>query len=177
MDIESELLKEHSRARAERIVRWIGGDRKRFRVLMEMFLGGDYRAAQAAAMAVGICAERRPALAAPYLKRMIARMEEPGVHDAVRRAVVRLLQNADIPPALMGTVADACFRYLSSQEVPVAIRAFAMTVLGRIAAREPELGRELRLVIEQHMPWGSSGFRACAARVLADLDRGVPREQ
>ena len=172
MDIESELLKEHSRRQADRIVSWIGNDPSRFRRLMHLFLRGEYRVTQRSAMAVGICAERNPALVRPYIRRMLSRMEEPGVHVAVRRAVVRMLQDVDIPAGLLGRVATLCFEYLSSGDSPVAVKAFSMTVLSRIAEKEPDLGRELRLIIEQQIPYGSKGFRSCAARVLKGLGPG-----
>ena len=169
MDLKTEILKEHSRRQADRVVTWIGADPARFRKLMELFLRGEYVVAQRSAMAVGLCADRHPALIRPYIARMIARMDEPGVHIAIRRCVVRTLQCADIPPALLGTVATRCFRYLADGESPVAVKAFSMVVLGRIAEKEPDLGRELRLVIEQQLPYGSSGFRSCAAHVLKGL--------
>ena len=169
MDIEYEILKEHSRSQADRIVAWIGNDRKRFGRLMDLFLRGDYRTTQRAAMTVGICAERHPALIRPYLRQMVSRMEEPGVHIAVRRNVVRILQAIDIPPGLLGTVATLCFRYLAAKDSPVAVRVFAMTVLARIAKDEPDLGRELRLVIEQQFPYGSGGFCSRARKVLKGL--------
>lgn len=150
-------------------------DRRRFRALMDLFLRGEYRVAQRSAMAVGICAERHPELLRPYLKRMIDRMEEPGVHVAVRRAAIRSLQTADIPPALMGRVADVCIRTIAAHDSAIALRACAMTVAARIAAREPDLGRELRLVIEQQLPYASPGVRARAARVLAGLPGNSPR--
>jgi hypothetical protein len=169
MDIRVEILKEHSRRQADRIVSWIGTDAVRFRKLMDLFLRGEYVVAQRSAMAVGLCADRPPALVRPYIGRMIARMDEPGVHIAIRRCVVRMLQCVEIPPGLLGKVATQCFRYLSSGDSPVAVKAFSMAVLGRIAEKEPDLGRELRLVIEQQLPHGSSGFRSCAAHVLKGL--------
>lgn len=172
MDIESEILKEHSRRQADRIVSWIGSDRRRFSRLMDLFLRGEYRITQRAAWAVGICAERNPALVRPYIGRMLSRMEEPGVHVAVRRNVVRMLQDVDIPAGLLGRVAALCFKYLSAGDSPVAVKCFSMTVLARIAEKEPYLGREIRLVIEQQLPYGSGGFRARAARVLKALGPG-----
>jgi len=44
-----------------------------------------------------------------------------------------------------------------------------MTVLARIVKREPELGRELRLVIEEQLPFAGAGFRARAKEVLKYL--------
>ena len=172
MDIETELLKEHSRRQADRIVRWIGNDAGRFSILMELFLRGEHRITQRSAWAVGLCAERHPALVRPYITRMLARMEEPGVHIAVRRNVVRMLQHVDIPAGLLGRVATVCFDYLSAGDSPVAVRVFSMSVLARIAEKEPDLGRELRLILEQQFPYGSAGFRSRAARVLKKLKPG-----
>ncbi len=171
MDIESELLKEHSRRTADRIASWIGGDAGRFRKLMDLFLGGEFIVTQRSAMAVGICADAHPGLVRPYIGRMLSRMEEPGVHIAVRRTVVRLLRHADIPHALLGRVATLCFAYLSARDSPVAVRVFSMDVLARIAEREPDLGRELRLIIEQQLPYGSTGYRTHASCVLKALGK------
>jgi hypothetical protein len=103
---------------------------------------------------------------------MLSRMEEPGVHVAVRRSAVRMLQHVDIPAGLLGRVATLCFGYLAAGDSPVAVKAFSMTVLARIAEKEPDLGRELRLIIEQQLPYGSKGFCSCAARVLKGLGPG-----
>jgi hypothetical protein len=177
MDIETELLKEHSRRQADRIVSWIGSDAKRFRTLMDLFLRGEYRVTQRSAMAVGICAEQHPAMIRPYIGRMLSRMEEPGVHVAVRRNVVRMLQHVDIPAGLLGRVATLCFKYLAAGDSPVAVRVFSMTVLARIAEREPDLGRELRLIIDQLLPYGSKGFRSRTVRVTNALDRADHRKR
>jgi hypothetical protein len=131
MNLESEILREHSRVQALRLARWVGSDRQRFRNLMTCFLRGDYRTTQRSAWIVGICAERHPELVGPYLGKMLGRMQEPGVHDAVRRNVIRLLQTAEIPRSLLGTVADICFRYLAAADTPIAVKAFSMTVLAR----------------------------------------------
>jgi hypothetical protein len=166
MDLESEILKEHSRRQAERIASWVGTDRKRLNRLMKLFLTGEYRVTQRAAWPIGICADRHPAMIRPHIPRLVRRMQDPGVHDAVKRNVVRILQTADIPENLLGTVATLCFGYLSDVHAPVAVKCFSMTVLGRITQREPDLGRELRLVIEQQLPFGTAGLRARAKQVL-----------
>jgi hypothetical protein len=171
VDLREEILREHSRRQAERLARWVGNDRRRFRKLMELFLKGEYRVTQRSAWIVGICAERFPAMVRPYFPKMIARMEEPGVHEAVRRNVVRIFQDVEIPRRLQGKIATLCFNYLSSGDAPIAVKALSMTVLARIAEEEPELGRELKLVIEQQLPFGSAGIRARAKKVLAMIAR------
>ena len=133
---------------------------------MAVFLKGEKLPAQRAAWDVGICAERRPALIAPYLARMVRRMQEPGVHDAVRRCVVRSLQCAEIPEGLLGRVATVCFEYLADPGAPIAVRVYAMSVLDRIARREPDLRGELILLIQQHLSVAGPAFRARARQIL-----------
>ncbi len=164
--LEEELLAGRSREQADRLARWACADAGRMEDLMELFLRGDRRVAQRAAWIVGICAERDLSLIVPYLARMVRRMQEPAVHDAVRRCVVRILQCVEVPPALMGRVATVCFDYLADPGVPAAIRVFSMSVLDRLAQRVPSLRGELNLVIDQQLPFAGAAFRARARRVL-----------
>lgn len=169
MNLEEQILKEHSKHNTVRIARWIGNDKKRFRQLMDLFMKGEYRVTQRSAWIVSHCADEHPALILPYLNKMIARMMEPDVHIAVRRNVVRLLQNIEIPPSLAGKVATICFELLASQKEPVAVKCFSMTVLANIAKQEPDLKNEIRLMIEQQMPWGTGGFQSRGKRILREL--------
>lgn len=170
MELETEILREHSKRQALRIAGWVGCDRRRFRKLVELFLKGDRLVTQRAAWIIGICADNHPELIRPHLGQLVEKIREPGVHDAAKRNVVRILQTAEIPRRLLGTVATLCFGYLGSSGEPIAVRAFSMTVLARIARIEPDLKRELRLVIEQQLPYGSAGIRAHARKVLKMIE-------
>ncbi len=169
MNLESEILKEHSRTNTIRLAKWIGSDKKRFAQLMNLFLKGEYRVTQRSAWVLMYCADGHPGLIRPYLANMIDRMLEPGVHVAVKRNVVRILQNIEVPENLAGKVATVCFDFLSSHEETVAVRCFSMTVLAGIANKEPDLKNEIRLLIEQQMPWGSAGFKARGRKILKNL--------
>ena len=169
MNLEAEILKEHSKRNTVRLARWVGNDPKRFRELMHLLLKGEYRVAQLSAWVVSYCAEEHPSLIRPYLNKMIDRMLEPGVHVAVKRNVIRSLQDIDIPEKLTGKVATICFDLLASQHETVAVKVFSMTVLANIAKQEPDLRNEIRLMIEQQMPWGRAGFRSRGKKILKQL--------
>jgi hypothetical protein len=173
MNLEAEILKEHSKRQAVRIASWVGKDKKRFRQLMASFLKGEYRITQRSAWTVNLCADKHPELIRPYLKQMIRRMQEPGVHDAVRRNVIRILQFIEIPEKLLGEVATVCFNYLSSPGEPIAVRVFSMTVLANIVQKQPDLTNELRFVIEQQLSHGSMGFCSRARKVMKMIEGGT----
>jgi hypothetical protein len=104
-------------------VRWIGNDKKRFALLMELFFHGEYCVTQRTAWIVSHCANMHPTLITPWLKPMIEKTKEPGVHDAVPRNVLRILESIEIPAKLLGIVTILCFDYLSSAESPIAVKA------------------------------------------------------
>jgi len=169
MNLEEQLLAEHSRRNTDLIVRWIGADAQRLAQLMNMFLGNDPLLTQRAAWVIGVFADVHPVLLEPWIDRMLRKIKEPGVHNAARRNVVRVLQFVEIPQRSLGRVAATCFEELASGTSPAAVKANAMTVLARIARREPDLARELRLIIEQQLPYGPGSFLARARKVLKEI--------
>ncbi len=177
MDLEAEILSEHSKSNTVRIAKWIRSDRRRFNQLMDLFLHGDYLVTQRSAWIVGQCYEQDPGLINPWLPAMLARMQEPDVHVAVKRNVVRILQCADIPKALLGTIVSLCFDYVNSYDTPIAVKAYSMTVLVNAAERETTLRRELKATIELQLRSPIPAVTARARRVMKKLqkmDRHAP---
>jgi hypothetical protein len=179
MDLESEILREHSKRQTVRIAQWIGPDKRRFCMLMELLLHGEPVITQRAAWILSSCYESHPQLVTPWLPSLLDKMQEQGVHDALRRNTVRLLTCADIPTSLLGKVVSLCFDYLNAVDTPIAVRVHAMTVLQKVAEREPDLRRELQTSIELMLPYVGP---ACCARAkmvikrLERLDDSRPRE-
>jgi hypothetical protein len=169
MNLESEILKEHSKPQVKRIARWIGRDKNRFRQLMNLFIDGDYRVTQRSAWILSHCAESDAELIYLWLKPIIKKMQEPGVHNAVKRNTLRILQNIEIPTPLLGIIVSLCFDYLNSLEAPIAVKAYSMTVLLNIARREPDLKHELQLVLEQMLPYVGAALRARSRIILKEL--------
>jgi hypothetical protein len=174
MRLKDEILREHSKRQAIKIANWIGPDKRRFKQLMELFLEGEYRVTQRSAWIVGCCADRYPFLIAPWLGAMIKRMQEPGVHVAVKRNVVRILQFVEIPKPLLGTVVSLCFDYLGSADEPIAVRALSMTVLLNASQHEPDLKNELETLIAQVLPSAGPAIQARARLILKRLDKRKP---
>lgn len=166
MDLTKTLLKEHSKAQMTKIVDYVGKNDTRFKVLVEVYLAGPYRVTQRSAWPLSYCVERHPGLVKPHLKRLLDFLDKPGIHNAVKRNTLRLLQYVDLPKRLHGRVADLCFQYLQSKGEPVAVKAFSLTVLQRIVEVEPELGAELKIIIEDQLPYASPAFRSRAMKVL-----------
>jgi hypothetical protein len=169
MDLKKVIAREHSRAQMLKVVDYVGSNPARFKVLVDVFLAGPYRITQRAAWPLSYCVEHVPALITPHLRVILNHLEKPGIHDAVKRNTVRLLQFIEIPKRHQGRVADICFRYLQDTREPVAIRVFSMTVLASIARHNPDLRQELAILIEDQLPYGSPAFTSRGRKVLREM--------
>jgi len=165
MDIRKELLKEHSKAQITKICKYISNDQDRFQELMNLFFNGEYRVVQRAAWAVSTLADQYPYLIRPYIKQMVKYLQKDP-HDAIKRNTMRILQSIDIPVSVQGELLDICFKYLSTPKIPVAIKAFAMTVAYNLAAQEEDLLKELKIIIQDQLPYASPAFLSRAKKIL-----------
>jgi len=138
---------------------------------LEIYFEGPYRVTQRAAYPLGICVERYPELIKPHLKKLLDFLKKPGIHDAVKRNTMRMLQFTDIPKRNYSKVMEICFGYLQNKTEPVAVKVFAMTVLSNITKGEPDLQKELRIIIEDQLPYSTPAFSSRAAKVLKHINK------
>lgn len=168
MDIKKELLVEHSKVNALRIAAYIGDSKSRFKALLSIFLGDHYRSTQRAAWVLSICSDKNPEILDPYLETIILNLKN-NVPVAVKRSTLKALQEVDLPDNLLGEAAEICFGFLSSSNEPIAVKVFSMTVLLNIVKKIPELKNELKILVEDQMPFGSAGFKSRGKKTLAAL--------
>jgi hypothetical protein len=169
MDVRKEILREHSRANINRVVKYIGDDPLRFKDLVHHFLAGPYRVTQRAASPLSYAVERYPNLIKPHLRKIIAQAAKSGAQDAVKRNTMRLLQFIEIPEKDYGKVAALAFRFLGDASEAVAIRVFSMTVLANLMRHVPDLKNELTLHIEGQLPYASAAFASRAKKILLQI--------
>jgi hypothetical protein len=170
MNIEKQLAAEHSKKNAQLIVDYIGDDPFLFKELIDVFAKGDIRLTQRGSWPLSLIAEAYPALVKKHIGFLIQLLDKP-LHVAVKRNVLRLFQTVDIPKKEMGPLADKCFTYLQSRSEPIAVKAFAMTVLYKICLKEPDLKNELIPILEDMLPFSSSGILSRLNKTLKQLKK------
>lgn len=170
MNIREALLKEHSRQQCDQIVRYIGNSQSRFDELIRLFFGEEYRVVQRAAWVLSYSAIAHPALIKKHLKKLVENLDKPGIHDAVKRNTVRLLQEITIPTSLHGQTMNTCFRFVEDPEEAVAIKAFSLTVLHNLSKQYPEIIPEIKLLINEQMPHQTAAFASRAKKILKAFD-------
>ena len=166
MDLRNQILKEHTKENCNKIVQWVGTDKKRFNQLFKLFLNEEYRITQRVAWPLSYCAIAHPFLMQKNFEKLISNLQKPNLHDAIKRNTVRLLQTVDIPEKYHGSVMEICFKYVESPDEAVAIKAFSLTVLGRLAKKYPEIIPEIKLLVEDQLPHQTAAFKTRSKNLL-----------
>ena len=176
MYLEKLLAEEHSKRQCDRIVKYIGKDKDRFAELMRLFFKGEYRITQRAAWPLSNIVQLHPGLITPYFKPLLDNLDKKDLHVAVVRNTIRLLQDVDIPEKYHGRVMSRCFEYVGSPGTPIAVKAFALTVLSNLSVKYPEIRDELKLLIADQWEHATPAFRSRASKILnqtSHFNRGV----
>jgi len=167
MTMRAEVLKANNLDQAIFTAQRINGDEEKFAELMELFFSKDIKTANRAAWVLAHCVDQHPWQIMPHLERLIKNLNNDA-SDAIKRNSVRALQFVDIPKNLWGETIEICFRYLSGSEA-IAIKVFAMTVLYNLSLKVPEITNELKIIIEDKLPYESAGFKSRAKKILMKI--------
>ena len=170
MKIKEQLLVAHSKENTRLITAYIGDSKERLRELMDCFFGNEYRLSQRAAMVVSHCFDERAEMMQPYLEKLILNLENEAIHIAVIRNTVRILQFTAIPEKLQARLFDKCLLFLADTQMPIAVKAFSMTVLLNICKCFPDLKVEVIPLIEDVLKYTeSAGVKNRGKKVLTQL--------
>lgn len=169
MDLEEQLLLEHSKRNTLFIASYIEGNPEKFQNLMDLFFSGSYRTVQRAAWVLSECVGKNPEFIKNYWHKLIETLQKKDLHNAVKRNTLKMLEGIAIPPKYHGELISMCFDFLCDKKEPVAVKVFAMSILFTLTKQEPDLQKELRIIIEDQMPFASPGFKSRGTKILKRL--------
>ena len=171
MDIKAILVQGHTQSNTLKVVDYVGVNKSNFKKLITIYLEGPYRITQRAAWPLSVCVERHPSLIYPHLTQILNFLKKDNIHVAVKRNTVRLLQYIEIPKRLHSKVTNICLNFLLDRKEAIAVRVFSMTVLNNLSRIYPDLKNELKLIIEDELPYASAGFLSRAKHVLKEMNK------
>jgi hypothetical protein len=114
---------------------------------LKLLLQGAYRYTQNLSGELAHVVKANPSIIKHHITsfaRLIGKADEP---VAIRRNLLRLLDAAGNISANEKLV-DTCFRILENRHEPVALRAYAMSILARQVRQQQELRSQLLLIID-----------------------------
>jgi len=164
MDLRAFLTTAVLSLKKEEIVSIFGPDPGKFNDLFALSFSREMPICWRATWIMDHLSEVHPWLAEAHIERIWK--EIPRQHpDGVTRSALRLLARYEIPEDFQGVAADLCLSWLEQESVPVAIKAYSMEMLLKIATVYPEFTNEFITVIETQSPHNSAGFKARAHHI------------
>lgn len=170
MNLREAILEEHSKAQTKMITDWIGTDAERLAALMDLFMNDEYRVVQRSAWMVSEVARKQPAMFKPYLPMLVDKLEDKEAHNAVKRNILRIFDNIDLPETLHGPIMHHCFKTLEDINETLAARAFSIGILSGLAKIYPEIKNEFKMILEDHLQHESApSFKSRANKALKQM--------
>ena len=162
MNLREKILAEHSRKQCDEIVAWVGDSQKRFDELFLLFMSDEFVIVQRLAWVVSYCLEAHPKFVEKHFDDLVLQLQNPNVHNSVKRNTIRALQHLDIPEKHKGTIMNCCFTFIEDVQEKAAVKAFSLTVLQNLSKEYPEILPEIRLIVQERWDVEGAAFRSRA---------------
>lgn len=171
MNLREEILAEHSKTQTNKIIAWVGSSQKRFDELVNLFLNDEYRVTQRAGWPLSYIASAHPQLVKKHMQVLVETLHKEKIHNAVKRNIVRFLQEVPIPENLHGEVMDICFSFIADVNEAIAVKAFSLSILEKLAKIYPEINNELLVVIEERWDYETAAFHSRARKIIKKINK------
>lgn len=169
MNFVNQLLKDHSRSNVETIVNAIGTDSEKLASLITIIYNKQPPLPQRASWVLPILNNQHPELLKTYIPKFINTITQFKV-NAVKRNIMKVLAESEIPEKLNGKLINVCYRLLLDSNETVAVKVHAMQAIANITERHHELKSELKTVIKVLLPQNTAAFSARAKHIFKKLE-------
>jgi len=173
--IDKELMDMVNNTMGAKEIEWIAesaiGNSTILKKLLDYSFSGDKKLAFHASWALTKVCDRYPEIIHPYISGIIDKLNLID-NESTQRSFMRIISLTDITlisTKQHGILTDHCFSALKSGFSAIAIKAYSMEILYKLAVIYPELVNELSATISMLHGEGSAGIRARGHIVLKKL--------
>ena len=117
---------------------------------------------------VGDVCELEPKVVFPAIHLFWSKRHEVDITN-FNRSLAKMFCLCGIPKEIEGEAVSEMFEWLTDPDAIVSTKNYSLLALGNLSGKYPELGQELRAVIEDQLPKNSVAFEKCARKVLKQL--------
>ena len=139
--------------------------------LLEYSYSDDRKLSFRASWTLSKVFDKNPEMIQPYLQDMVEKLNSLD-NESTQRSFLRIISLADISKMSLkhhGFLADHCFKAMNSGLSAIAIKAYSMEIIYRLALIYPELANELSASISMLQGEGSAGIIARGRIILGKL--------
>jgi hypothetical protein len=149
MDLKKEILKGLGVANAKRLARQICDDPKKAKDAVKLIFETETNISMRSAWILSHVSAKEPAVTQKYLPQFLKYLKGQNPHPGTIRCILNCIEEFNIPEKYTAEVFDHCMNYTKNATLPHAVRAFSITILGKICKKYPELKPEVELVLNE----------------------------
>lgn len=159
---------ETSKKNTDFIAKHIGEDPEYFKELINLIFSERDPIPMRASWVIEKISSTNPDLLKPYLQKIIKHMTG-FTHPGTKRNLLKCVSLNEIPEGTEGVLYDMCYNFVISRFEPPAVKVHSMQIMFNIARKEPDLKRELRLIIEELSNDNSAAIKSRCRHLIAEL--------
>jgi hypothetical protein len=172
MDLQHELSQRPDKEKVLEIAACIGDDQDQFSQLIDIVIHGEEPVSRYGSWLMNHCMEQHPQLVQPHLAALMEKLSRPKLSEWIVRSTVKAMAEAgEFPEELQGHALQHCFDYLLDPKTAVAIQVHAMQTAFNISKNEPDLLNELKMVIEERLPYGTAAYKSRGKRIVKAINK------
>lgn len=167
--VKDDLIKllsvDSSRAIADMVKEKVGNNPVSFDKLLDISLTTKPPICWRAARVIDLCSQIHNELFIPYVELIVNKLIKFD-NSSMKRIYLHVLLSytAFIKSEQVAQLINVCFNWLNSEQEAIAVRVYSMYLLSKIAEKEPDIQNELLLILEDKMPYFTSGGLISATR-------------
>jgi hypothetical protein len=148
-----------------------------FEPMLRLGLSGKKVISSRALRVISILSEKNPRLIDPHIHTIIESAGQAEI-ESNKFNLLKLLTYIDVPEDddTLDRIINLCYEAIDARVERVAIKVYAIEILGKIVDRYPELAGELQLIISKHYEYSTMAFRCRADRIMKNLGRNIELE-
>jgi len=161
-----------ARSTVDDAIIWAGDNPEKFKCLVNLII--DYKdpnIRNRASWVLSYIACDYPPLLAKHWTHFVKVLIHSSTPSPIIRNLVRFMQEVKIPEKHQGIIINRCFELVNNPQQDIAIRAFALTVIANHLQAYPEIAGELKLSIEELLPYASAGLKNRAGKILNKINK------
>jgi 8-oxo-dGTP diphosphatase len=171
MELQSIVTRMMGMKEAEMVALSAAENSEIFDRLLEYSFSDDAKLAFRASWTLTKVCDKYPEIIFPHLDTIVERLDKIE-NESTLRSFLRIISLTDIgmiDSRYHGILTDQCFAFLKSGFSAVAVKAYAMEILYKLALKYPELKNELSETINLLKTEGSAGIIARGKQILQKL--------
>lgn len=117
-----------------------------------------------------IISDRDTHILEPFVPKIIQKLPEVTC-VSITRSLLALLVNTSIPEEQHGELLQFTFEILIDKGSPVASLIYSTDIFYKLSVKEPDLLNELKLMLEDLIPYGSAGVKSKCRKTINKIER------